>query len=99
MRATCHPPGEEDRFCWSRYLNKSVLRMMSDMRSQFVTILTDAGFVQTGDGTSGGGRFGFDGAEDRRAGCIPLVRAVTLAGLYPKVAAVKNGKRKVILIY
>jgi len=76
----------EDRLCWQRFLNKSVLRLLSDMRGQFADLLKDAGFL-------GDGRREMS-AIDRYSNEQCLVRAVLVAGLFPKVAAVQNGKRK-----
>ena len=87
-----------------RYLNKSVLRMMRDMR-MLLGILLDAGFVQDdgnsnqasssdqqGEGGRGGGNSSSRVNSKRGEEC--LVRAV-LTAESPQVAAVRNGARQV----
>ena len=89
---------EEDRLCWRKFLNRNVLEMMADMRLQFLDLLHAAGFIQSGDGghaSSGAGRKFSEFSEcSQRAREESLVRAVICAGLFPKVASVRNGKRK-----
>merc|ERR1711862_860235 len=57
------------------------------MRMQFVDLLRDLGFVDENRGAS-------LQDLDAHAKEFPLVRAVVCAGLFPKVAAVRNAKHK-----
>jgi len=37
--------GNEKDFCWQNFLSPVTLRMMEDMRNQFLDLLSDIGFV------------------------------------------------------
>lgn len=77
----------ERDFCWENFLSPITLQMMEDMRSQFLDLLSDIGFVDKSKGPSAYNRYSHD---------LEMVCAILCAGLYPNVVQCKRkGKRAV----
>ncbi|KAJ8754471.1 hypothetical protein K2173_005632 [Erythroxylum novogranatense] len=75
----------ERAFCWENFLSPVTLKMMEDMRDQFLTLLSDIGFVEKSRGPS---------AYNQHSHDLEMVSAVLCAGLYPNVLQCKRrGKR------
>ena len=82
--------GRAREYCWSHFLSPNTLELMSEMRSQFGSLLEGIGFIPCGvrslDSASA--------PHNKHAGDVGLLRAVICAGMYPKLVAVrKRGKR------
>ncbi|KAK4833899.1 hypothetical protein QYF36_013054 [Acer negundo] len=77
--------GRERDFCWENFLSPVTLRMMEDMRNQFLDLLSDIGFVDKSKGASAYNQYSDD---------LEMVCATLCAGLYPNVVQCKRrGKR------
>ncbi|KAM7255732.1 hypothetical protein ACFE04_008630 [Oxalis oulophora] len=77
--------GNERNFCWENFLSPMTLRMIEDMRMQFLDLLSDIGFVDKSRGPAAYNQYSFD---------LEVVCAVLCAGLYPNVVQCKRrGKR------
>ncbi|TXG58128.1 hypothetical protein EZV62_015957 [Acer yangbiense] len=77
--------GRERDFCWENFLSPVTLRMMEDMRNQFLDLLSDIGFVDKSKGASAYNQYSHD---------LEMVCATLCAGLYPNVVQCKRrGKR------
>ncbi|GLT94813.1 hypothetical protein SLE2022_125340 [Rubroshorea leprosula] len=77
--------GNERAFCWENFLSSVTLRMIEDMRNQFLDLLSDIGFVDKSKGASAYNQFSDD---------LEMVCAILCAGLYPNVVQCKTrGKR------
>jgi ATP-dependent RNA helicase DHX36 len=74
--------GNERSFCWDHFLSGSTLRMIANMKQQFVELLQDIGFVEAS-------KAGVQ-ACDSHASNINLIKAVLAAGLYPNVVMVEH---------
>lgn len=75
----------ERAFCWEYFLSPVTLRMMEDMRDQFLNLLSDIGFVNKSRGVSAYNQYSHD---------MEMVSAILCAGLYPNVVQCKRrGKR------
>lgn len=75
----------ERAFCWEYFLSPVTLRMMEDMRDQFLNLLSDIGFVDKSRGVSAYNQYSHD---------MEMVSAILCAGLYPNVVQCKRrGKR------
>ncbi|XP_050227826.1 DExH-box ATP-dependent RNA helicase DExH1 isoform X2 [Mercurialis annua] len=75
----------ERSFCWDNYLSPITLRMMEDMREQFLDLLSDIGFVDKSRGAIAYNQYSHD---------LEMVSAILCAGLYPNVVQCKRrGKR------
>eukprot|EP00249_Psilotum_nudum_P023285 c28819_g1_i1 orf=80-3292(+) len=79
--------GKEQQFCWKNFLSAPTLRMMEDMRLQFLDLLSDIGFVVKSRGPL---------AYDSYSADPEMVKAVLCAGLFPNVVQCKRrGKRTI----
>ncbi|KAF8397984.1 hypothetical protein HHK36_016910 [Tetracentron sinense] len=77
----------ERAFCWENFLSPVTLQMMEDMRSQFLDLLSDIGFVNKSRGAKAYNQYSDD---------LEMVCAILCAGLYPNVLQCKRrGKRTV----
>ncbi|XP_058070140.1 DExH-box ATP-dependent RNA helicase DExH1 isoform X3 [Magnolia sinica] len=77
--------GQERAFCWENFLSPITLRMMDDMRNQFIDLLSDIGFVNKTRGAKAYNQYSDD---------LEMVCAILCAGLYPNVVQCKQrGKR------
>ncbi|KAL5739888.1 hypothetical protein ACOSQ2_029068 [Xanthoceras sorbifolium] len=77
--------GRERDFCWENFLSPITLRMMEDMRNQFLDLLSNIGFVDKSKGASAYNQYSHD---------LEMVCAILCAGLYPNVVQCKRrGKR------
>ncbi|KAI4378522.1 hypothetical protein MLD38_015990 [Melastoma candidum] len=73
--------GKDKAYCWENFLSPRTLRMMDDMRMQFLDLLSDIGFVVKSKGP---------GAYNRYSNDLEMVCAVLRAGLYPNVVQCKR---------
>jgi ATP-dependent RNA helicase DHX36 len=80
--------GGGQRFARQFYLSHPTLLMIDDMKSQFISILSDAGFIP---------RAGSNANLNLNAKNWPLVKGVLVAGLFPSVARVNFGRNRVTL--
>ncbi|KAL8259783.1 hypothetical protein R6Q59_027736 [Mikania micrantha] len=77
--------GNEKSFCWENFLSIQTLKMIGDMRLQFLDLLSGIGFVDKSKGANVYNQYSDD---------MEMVCAVLCAGLYPNVAQCKRrGKR------
>lgn len=77
--------GNEKSFCWENFLSMQTLKMISDMRLQFLDLLSDIGFVDKSKGANVYNQYSDD---------MEMVCAILCAGLYPNVVQCKRrGKR------
>ncbi|ESQ52215.1 hypothetical protein EUTSA_v10016179mg [Eutrema salsugineum] len=77
--------GNERDFCWHNFLSPVTLKMMEDMRNQFLDLLSDIGFVDKSRGPNPYNQYSHD---------MEMISAVLCAGLYPNVVQCKRrGKR------
>jgi len=79
---------QERAFCEEFFLSSNTLRTISDLRAQFVEVLSDAGFVQSGRGKRAGIIEGH--ISNQNSTNIKLIRAIICAGLYPNVVRIQN---------
>jgi ATP-dependent RNA helicase DHX36 len=73
-------------YCWDNYLSESTLRMLNNMKEQFVEHLYRSKFINSKDVKA------LD--SNRNSNNEALVRSVICAGLYPNVARIINISRK-----
>lgn len=77
--------GNEKDFCWENFLSPATLRLIDDMRMQFLNLLSDIGFVDKSRGANAYNQYSHD---------LEMVCAILCAGLYPNVVQCKRrGKR------
>ncbi|XP_016184683.1 DExH-box ATP-dependent RNA helicase DExH1 isoform X5 [Arachis ipaensis] len=77
--------GNEKQFCWDNFLSSVTLRLIDDMRLQFLNLLSDIGFVDKSRGPNAYNQYSHD---------LEMVCAILCAGLYPNVVQCKRrGKR------
>ncbi|CAJ1967277.1 unnamed protein product [Sphenostylis stenocarpa] len=77
--------GYEKQFCWDNFLSPVTLRLIDDMRMQFLNLLSDIGFVDKFRGANAYNQYSHD---------LEMVCAILCAGLYPNVVQCKRrGKR------
>ncbi|KAG5080731.1 hypothetical protein JHK86_004796 [Glycine max] len=77
--------GNEKQFCWDNFLSPATLRLIDDMRMQFLNLLSDIGFVDKSRGANVYNQYSLD---------LEMVCAILCAGLYPNVVQCKRrGKR------
>nr|XP_043610150.1 DExH-box ATP-dependent RNA helicase DExH1 isoform X2 [Erigeron canadensis] len=77
--------GSERSFCWENFLSMQTMKMIADMRLQFLDLLSDIGFVDKSKGANTYNQYSDD---------MEMVCAVLCAGLYPNVVQCKRrGKR------
>ncbi|GAU28842.1 hypothetical protein TSUD_21790 [Trifolium subterraneum] len=79
--------GSEKEFCWENFLSPVTLRLIDDMRTQFLNLLSDIGFVDKSRGINAYNQYSHD---------LEMVCAILCAGLYPNVVQCKSrGRRSV----
>ncbi|KAJ1384806.1 P-loop containing nucleoside triphosphate hydrolase [Sesbania bispinosa] len=77
--------GNEKEFCWDNFLSPVTMRLIDDMRIQFLNLLSDIGFVDKSRGVNAYNQYSHD---------LEMVCAILCAGLYPNVVQCKRrGKR------
>ncbi|KAH1262507.1 DExH-box ATP-dependent RNA helicase DExH1 [Glycine max] len=77
--------GNEKQFCWDNFLSPATLRLIDNMRMQFLNLLSDIGFVDKSRGANVYNQYSHD---------LEMVCAILCAGLYPNVVQCKRrGKR------
>ncbi|XP_023768072.1 DExH-box ATP-dependent RNA helicase DExH1 isoform X2 [Lactuca sativa] len=77
--------GNEKSFCWENFLSVQTLKMIADMRLQFLDLLSDIGFIDKSKGANAYNQYSDD---------MEMVCAILCAGLYPNVVQCKRrGKR------
>jgi hypothetical protein len=83
--------GPERAYLSKYFLSASALKNMQDLKRQFAELLAEIGFVsskvrtRTGDGVIEATGH----AVNLNRHCLPLVRAVVCAGLYPNIAVIE----------
>ncbi|TRZ01981.1 hypothetical protein DNTS_024156 [Danionella cerebrum] len=70
----------ERDYCWENFLSSSTLQMIQNMKGQFAEHLLNAGFVNSKDPK--------DPSSNINSENEKLIKAVIVAGLYPKVAKI-----------
>lgn len=73
--------GDEKNFCWENFLSPATLRLIDDMRTQFLNLLSDIGFVDKSKGVQ---------AYNQHSHDLEMVCAILCAGLYPNVVQCKR---------
>ncbi|KAM3875184.1 ATP-dependent DNA/RNA helicase DHX36 [Diretmus argenteus] len=86
-------PRYEREFCWDNFLSANTLKMLHNMKSQFAEHLMWAGFVSSKDPK--------DPKSNVNSEKELLMKAVIVAGLYPKVAMIRpsHSKRPGVKVY
>ncbi|CAL8352958.1 unnamed protein product [Lota lota] len=79
-------PRYEREFCWDNFLSANTLQMLHNMKGQFAEHLMKVGFVSSKDPK--------DPKSNVNSENEKLVKAVIVAGLYPKVAMIKPSHSK-----
>ncbi|XP_059187747.1 ATP-dependent DNA/RNA helicase DHX36 [Centropristis striata] len=84
----------EREFCWDNFLSASTLQMLHNMKGQFAEHLMNTGFVSSRDPKDPKSNVNSDNEK--------LIKAVIVAGLYPKVATIRpshSRKRPGVKVY
>nr|XP_023677862.1 ATP-dependent RNA helicase DHX36 [Paramormyrops kingsleyae] len=84
----------EKDFCWENFLSANTLQMLHNMKGQFAEHLLATGFV--------GSKNPRDAASNVNSENEKLIKAVIVAGLYPKVAKIRpsfSKKRPRVKVY
>lgn len=83
----------EREFCWDNFLSANTLQMLHNMKGQFAEHLMHAGFVSSKDPKDPKSNVNSDNEK--------LVKAVIVAGLYPKVAKIRqcHSKKRPVKVY
>uniref|UniRef100_A0AAR2L1U9 RNA helicase n=1 Tax=Pygocentrus nattereri TaxID=42514 RepID=A0AAR2L1U9_PYGNA len=76
----------EREFCWDNFLSANTLQMLQNMKGQFAEHLLAAGFVSSKDPKDPRANINSDNEK--------LLKAVIVAGLYPKVAKIRPSLHK-----
>uniref|UniRef100_A0AAX7SFE4 RNA helicase n=1 Tax=Astatotilapia calliptera TaxID=8154 RepID=A0AAX7SFE4_ASTCA len=76
----------EREYCWDNFLSANTLQMLQNMKGQFAEHLMHAGFVSSNDPK--------DPKSNVNSGNEKLIKAVIVAGLYPKVAMIRPSHSK-----
>ncbi|XP_051580749.1 ATP-dependent DNA/RNA helicase DHX36-like isoform X1 [Myxocyprinus asiaticus] len=76
----------EREYCWENFLSASTLQMLQNMKGQFAEHLWAAGFVKSKDPK--------DPSSNINSENEKLIKAVIVAGLYPKVAKIRPNQSK-----
>uniref|UniRef100_A0A3Q3J847 RNA helicase n=1 Tax=Monopterus albus TaxID=43700 RepID=A0A3Q3J847_MONAL len=76
----------EREFCWDNFLSANTLQMLHNMKGQFAEHLMHTGFVSSRDPK--------DPASNVNSDNEKLIKAVIVAGLYPKVAMIRPSHSK-----
>nr|XP_055030353.1 ATP-dependent DNA/RNA helicase DHX36 [Misgurnus anguillicaudatus] len=74
----------EREYCWENFLSANTLQMLQNMKGQFAEHLLATGFVNSKDPKDPTSNINSDNEK--------LIKAVIVAGLYPKVAKVRPSK-------
>ncbi|XP_068613399.1 ATP-dependent DNA/RNA helicase DHX36-like [Brachionichthys hirsutus] len=84
----------EREYCWDNFLSANTLQMLHNMKGQFAEHLMSTGFVSSKDPKDPKSNINSDNEK--------LIKAVIVAGLYPKVAMIKpsySKKRPGVKVY
>uniref|UniRef100_A0A8B9GX67 RNA helicase n=1 Tax=Astyanax mexicanus TaxID=7994 RepID=A0A8B9GX67_ASTMX len=83
----------EREYCWDNFLSSNTLQMLQNMKGQFAEHLLAAGFVSSKDPKDPRSNINSDNEK--------LLKAVIVAGLYPKVAKIRPSltKRRPVKVY
>ncbi|KAM3615872.1 uncharacterized protein V6R79_008865 [Siganus canaliculatus] len=84
----------EREYCWENFLSANTLQMLHNMKGQFAEHLMNAGFVSSKDPRDPKSNVNSDNEK--------LIKAVIVAGLYPKVAMIRpslSQKRPGVKVY
>ncbi|KAK7905216.1 hypothetical protein WMY93_017823 [Mugilogobius chulae] len=83
----------EREFCWDNFLSANTLQMLHNMKGQFAEHLLHAGFVSSKDPKDPKSNVNSDNDK--------LIKAVIVAGLYPKVAKIIpcHSKKRPVKVY
>ncbi|XP_054901731.1 ATP-dependent DNA/RNA helicase DHX36 [Poeciliopsis prolifica] len=84
----------EKDYCWDNFLSANTLQMLHNMKGQFAEHLMSAGFVSSRDPKDAKSNINSDNEK--------LIKAVIVAGLYPKVAMIRpsySKKRPGVKVY
>uniref|UniRef100_A0AAQ5YWI0 RNA helicase n=1 Tax=Amphiprion ocellaris TaxID=80972 RepID=A0AAQ5YWI0_AMPOC len=76
----------EREYCWDNFLSANTLQMLHNMKGQFAEHLMHAGFVSSRDPKDPKSNVNSDNEK--------LIKAVIVAGLYPKVAMIRPSHSK-----
>uniref|UniRef100_A0A667YSW1 ATP-dependent DNA/RNA helicase DHX36 n=1 Tax=Myripristis murdjan TaxID=586833 RepID=A0A667YSW1_9TELE len=76
----------EREYCWDNFLSANTLQMLHNMKGQFAEHLMGAGFVSSKDPK--------DPMSNVNSENEKLIKAVIVAGLYPKVAMIRPSHSK-----
>lgn len=76
----------EREYCWENFLSANTLQMLHNMKGQFAEHLLAAGFVSSKDPK--------DPSSNINSENEKLIKAVIVAGLYPKVAKIRPNHSK-----
>ncbi|XP_074498368.1 ATP-dependent DNA/RNA helicase DHX36 [Sebastes fasciatus] len=77
----------EREYCWDNFLSANTLQMLHNMKGQFAEHLMNTGFVSSRDPKDPKSNVNSDNEK--------LIKAVIVAGLYPKVATIRpSGSKK-----
>ncbi|XP_078480061.1 ATP-dependent DNA/RNA helicase DHX36 [Lampetra planeri] len=76
----------EREYCWDNFLSANTLQMLHNMKGQFTEHLMHAGFVSSKDPKDPKSNVNSDNEK--------LIKAVIVAGLYPKVAMIRPSHSK-----
>ncbi|XP_041797362.1 ATP-dependent DNA/RNA helicase DHX36 [Chelmon rostratus] len=76
----------EREYCWDNFLSANTLQMLHNMKGQFAEHLMHAGFVSSKDPKDPKSNVNSDNEK--------LIKAVIVAGLYPKVAMIRPSQSK-----
>lgn len=83
----------ERAYCWDNFLSANTLQMLHNMKGQFAEHLLHAGFVSSTDPKDPKSNVNSDNEK--------LIKAVIVAGLYPKVAMIRpcHSKKRPVKVY
>ncbi|XP_026171488.1 ATP-dependent DNA/RNA helicase DHX36 [Mastacembelus armatus] len=81
-----HGARYEKEYCWDNFLSANTLQMLHNMKGQFAEHLMHAGFVSSKDPKDPKSNVNSDNEK--------LIKAVIVAGLYPKVAMIRPSHSK-----
>lgn len=83
----------EREFCWDNFLSANTLQMLHNMKGQFAEHLLGAGFISTKNHKDPDSNINSENEK--------LIKAVIVAGLYPKVAMIKpsGSKKRPVRVY
>uniref|UniRef100_A0AAZ3SJV9 ATP-dependent DNA/RNA helicase DHX36 n=1 Tax=Oncorhynchus tshawytscha TaxID=74940 RepID=A0AAZ3SJV9_ONCTS len=83
----------EREFCWDNFLSANTLQMLHNMKGQFAEHLLGAGFTSSKNPK--------DPESNTNSDNEKLIKAVIVAGLYPKVAMIKpsGSKKRPVRVY